>query len=182
MPTRPTSQMPKKFVYRGTTLEEPQEMTALLAPHRGQRDALLSALGAVQAHYGYLPEQALRATARALGLPLSQIFGVATFYNLFTLSPPGRHTVRVCTGTACHVTGSAAILAALSARLGIGADETTPDGLITLQTVACVGACSLAPVLVVGEESHGRMSPEAAHQCVARLRAGERTTPKEVPA
>jgi NADH-quinone oxidoreductase subunit E len=107
--------------------------------------------------------------ARDLGFPLARIYGVVTFYNWFLLDPPGKHRVKVCRGTACHVNGSALILSHLRDELGIGVDETTPDGRVTLQTVACVGACSLAAVLVVGDDTHGRMSPEEALGIVAAL-------------
>jgi NADH:ubiquinone oxidoreductase subunit E len=95
---------------------------------------------------------------------------VATFYNLFQFSPPGRYVLRVCRGTACHVSHGNAILERLKEQLGIGEDQTTPDGLFTLQTVACMGACSLAPVLVVNDVTYGRMTPDKAWQILSELR------------
>ena len=106
----------------------------------------------VQRHYGYLGQDHLRYVARMLGFPLARVFGVVTFYNLFLFDPPGKYQVRVCRGTACHVNHSAAILAYLRDQLGIDVDETTADGRFTLQTVACMGACSLAPVVVVNDD------------------------------
>ncbi len=168
-----TTQRWRKLVYRGDPLlaPPPPELAAILDRYRGQRDALMTVLEEIQAHYGYLPRAALEYTARELRFPLAQVYGVATFYNLFQLNPPGRYQVRVCKGTACHVSGSPAILQYLKQKPGIEENETTPDRLFTLQTVACVGACSLAPVVVVNEQTHGRMTPERAWDALAHLRA-----------
>ena len=164
-----------KLVYRGDPLAEPppQELATILDRYRGQPDALITVLEEIQGHYGYLPRRELAYTARELGFPASRIYGVATFYNLFQLNPPGRYVVRVCRGTACHVNHSDAILRQLQAYLGIAEDETTADGLFTLQTVACMGACSLAPVLVIGDRTHGRMTPQQACQSLDELRAAD---------
>lgn len=162
----------KRYVYQGDPLigPPPDDLMAILDRHRDQPDALITVLEELQDHYGYLPEQGLRYVARELGFPLSRVYGVATFYNLFQLSPPGRFVVRVCKGTACHVSRSNEILAQIRADLGIGEDETTPDGLFTLQTVACMGACSLAPVLVINDRTYGRMTPEKAAAATTELR------------
>jgi NADH:ubiquinone oxidoreductase subunit E len=153
----------RKYAYRGDPLvEPPPELAAILARHRGERDGLITALEEIQRHYGFLGQDQLRYAARELGFPLARVYGVATFYNLFLFEPPGEVLVRVCRGTACHVNQADGILHHLCEKLEIGVDETTPDGRFTLQTVACVGACSLAPVVVVGDETHGRMTPDAA--------------------
>jgi len=163
----------KKHIYRGDTLigPPPPELITILDSYRGQPDALITVLEEIQHHYGYLPQQQLEYTARELGFPLSRIYGVVTFYNLFQFSPPGRYQVRVCKGTACHVGHSDAILKHLKEKLGIEEDATTSDGLFTLQTVACVGACSLAPVQVVNERTYARMTPEKAWEALEHLRA-----------
>jgi NADH-quinone oxidoreductase subunit E len=168
-----TNEPLKKHVYRGDALvaPPPPELAAILDRHRGQPDALITVLEEIQQHYSYLPRRQLEVTARELGFPLSRVYGVVTFYNLFQLSPPGRYQVRVCQGTACHVGCSEAILGHLKEKLDIGVDETTPDGLFTLQTVACVGACSLAPVMVVNDRTHGRMTPDKAWAALDPLRA-----------
>lgn len=173
MPSPAVRPAPRRYVYRGDPLAEPPpaDLAAILDRHCGQPDALITVLEEVQDHYGYLPALALRYVARELGFPLSRVYGVATFYNLFRLSAPGRYPVRVCRGTACHVNGSEAILAFLAERLGIGVDQTTPDGLFTLETVACTGACSLAPVMVVGERTYGRLTPAKAWEVLEHLRA-----------
>jgi NADH-quinone oxidoreductase subunit E len=146
-------------------------MASILERHRGQPDALISVLEEIQEHYGYLPRRALEHTAHSLRFPLSRVYGVATFYNLFRLSSPGRFVLRVCTGTACHVTGADAILEAVKTELGIAEEETTPDQLVTLQTIACMGACSLAPVVSVNDHVSGRMTPERAVELALRLRS-----------
>lgn len=161
----------KKQVYIGQPKEPPPaELLAILDKYRGQKDALITVLEDIQHHYGYLPRQLLEATAHELGFPLSQVFGVATFYNLFQFSAPGRYQVRVCKGTACHVGHSDDILEHLKEELGIEEDETTPDKMFTLQTVACVGACSLAPVMVVNDRTSARMTPEKAWDALEHLR------------
>lgn len=163
---------PRRHVYRGDPLAEPvpPELAPIVERHRGKPDALITVLEEIQLHYGYLPERPLRYAARELGFPLSRVYGVATFYNLFLLKPPGRYLVRVCKGTACHVSGSGMILRRILDGLGIGEEETTPDGLITMQPVACVGACSLAPVMVVNERTYGRMTSDEAWDIIAELR------------
>ena len=165
----------RKFIYRGDPLAAPPppELAAILARHRGQPDALITVLEDIQRQYGYLGQNHLQSPSRELAFPLARVYGVVTFYNLFRLNPPGKHQVRVCRGTACHVNHSAAILSRLENELGIGVDETTPDGLFTLQTVACVGACSLAPVLVVDEQTYGRMTPDDAWQTLNALDTSE---------
>lgn len=123
----------------------------------GRREALIPLLQAVQEEFGYLPQDALRAIAHHLHLPSAKVFGVATFYNQFRLQPMGAHTVRVCRGTACHVRGSKKLLDAVADHLRIQPGETTPEGDFTLETVACIGACSIAPVVMVDDHFHGAM-------------------------
>lgn len=162
----------RQYLYQGDPLAAPPppELEAILERHRGRDDALITVLEEIQNHYGYLPQRQLQYTARELGLPLSRVYGVATFYNLFHFTAPGRYMVRVCRGTACHVNGSRQIIHALKDNLAIGEDESTPDGLFSLQTVACMGACSLAPVLVVNDNTYGRMSPESAVDEMEKLK------------
>ncbi len=167
----------RKFVYRGDPLVEPPppELASIFTSHQGEPDALITVLEEIQRQYGYLGQNHLQYLSRELGFPLARIYGVVTFYNLFRLNPPGKHQIRVCRGTACHVNHSAAILSRLEKALGIGVDETTPDGDFTLQTVACVGACSLAPVLVVDDDTYGRMTPDEAWQSLVALQKSEET-------
>jgi len=121
------------------------------------RSNLIAILQDIQEIYGYLPEQALQDTADYLGMALSGVYGVATFYNQFRLTPLGENVIRVCRGTACHVKESANILRALECELGIKVGETTRDKKFTLESVACIGACSIAPVININNEYFGRL-------------------------
>ncbi len=126
----------------------------------------------LQERFGFLPRNVLEHVSRLLSLPLGRLYGLATFYTSLFLEPRGRHVVRVCHGTACHVSGAHRISEALEQHLGVAAGETTEDLTFTLEEVACLGCCSLAPVLAVGEETHGRLDRRAAVAVVGRL-AGE---------
>jgi len=121
---------------------------------------LIPILQAVQEQYRYLPEEILTLVATALGLSPAKVFGVATFYSHFTLTPKGKYCIRICDGTACHVKRSDGLLEALREKLHLreGA-STTSDLLFTLETVSCLGACGLAPVIVINDEVHGQMTP-----------------------
>jgi len=122
------------------------------------RSSLIPLLQDIQSIYGYLPENALRDISDFVQVPLSRVYGVATFYNQFRLTPLGENVIRVCRGTACHVKNSAKILYALEAELGIKAGQTTRDKKFTLEVVNCIGACSIAPVILVNDDYHGRIS------------------------
>ncbi len=122
-------------------------------------DALIEVLHAVQEAFGYLEPDVLAYVGNALGVPPSRVYGVATFYSLFMLKPQGEHTVIVCTGTACYINGAAALLAEVRGLLGIEAGATTPDGRVSLLKARCLGACSMAPAVVVDGEVHGKVEP-----------------------
>ena len=131
---------------------------------------LIEALHTTQETYGWLPRRALEGIADELQLPFSRIFGVASFYTQFRLAPVGKHVISVCMGTACHVAGAPLIVEAFSQEIGIAVGDTSADGLFTLQTVNCVGACALAPVVRIGDDdTHGRMSPNGARKLVRTL-------------
>ncbi len=135
---------------------------------------LIPILQAVQDDYRYLPEEVLTYIATALGLPPARLYGVATFYAHFALEPKGKYIVRLCDGTACHVKKSIPILEALRAKLGLDADtKTTPDMLFTVETVSCLGACGLAPAVVINDDVHGKMTPDAAVSLVEDIIASE---------
>ena len=122
------------------------------------RSNLIAILQDFQNEFGYLPESALREISEHVSIPLSSVYGVATFYNQFRLNPIGKNVIRVCRGTACHVKNSANILVAIETELGVKAGQTTRDKNFTLETVACIGACSIAPVININEEYYGRVS------------------------
>jgi NADH:ubiquinone oxidoreductase subunit E len=125
---------------------------------RRDRSDLVPALQRAQAALGYLPPEAIHRIADDLRLTENEVFGVATFYAQFRFTPPGRHRLRVCLGTACHVQGGVQMMDTLERRLGIGAGETTPDGEYDLERVACLGCCALAPVFTLDETIYGQMS------------------------
>lgn len=121
---------------------------------------LIPLLQDIQEAYGYLPAPVLAEVSRRTGIPASRMFGVITFYSQFHLQPHGRYTIRACRGTACHVRGGRVIAEAVQAHLGIGEGQTTPDNLFTFETVACLGACFLAPAMMVGQDYYGLLSIE----------------------
>ncbi|MDL2259841.1 NADH-quinone oxidoreductase subunit NuoE [Deltaproteobacteria bacterium OttesenSCG-928-K17] len=123
--------------------------------------ALIPVLQAAQEVYGYLPVPVLEAIAEHLNVPISQVYGVVSFYAQFHLDPRGKHIVRTCQGTACHVRGAGKILDALKENLGVAPGKATDDLQFTLETVACIGACGLAPVIMVDQDTHGRLTPDA---------------------
>jgi NADH-quinone oxidoreductase subunit E len=128
------------------------KVEAIISNYGGNRDSLVSILQDIQSEYHYLPEDVLRVVARQLGLRLIQVYGVATFFKAFSLKPRGKHTVSVCLGTA-------AVLDEAKRQLGIEPSETTEDMRFTLETVNCLGACALGPIMVVDGKYHGQMSP-----------------------
>lgn len=125
-------------------------------------DALIEVLHKAQESFGYLEEDVLIYIARGLKLPLSKVYGVATFYHLFSLKPNGAHTCVVCLGTACYVKGSDKVMTALEEELGIKAGETTPDGKVSLMAARCLGACGIAPAVVFDGTVAGKLEPEGA--------------------
>ena len=142
----------------GNKGNEFEKLDAILEKYRESKGTLIPILQEVQNVYGYLSKEVLIHIAQKTQIPISQIYGVATFYSQFHLNPRGKHIIRVCQGTACHVRGGAKILAALEELLEVNAGETTRDLNFTLETVACIGACGLAPVLTVNEEVYGRLT------------------------
>ena len=135
-----------------------ERLNEILSYYQGKREELIPILQQVQQVFGYLPEPAMKGIAKFLKLPESTVFGVGTFYAQFKLVPSGRKIIRVCRGTACHVRGGDRILREMEKRLGIKPGESTPDLEYSLETVACFGACALAPVMLVNDKVHGRMT------------------------
>jgi NADH:ubiquinone oxidoreductase subunit E len=129
-----------------------------LARHPRVTGNLIAILHDVQSRCGWLPEPALRHLSARTGVPVTRLYGIASFYHFFSLTPKGRHQVHVCLGTACHVKGGRRILDDLERRLGVRSGETTPDRRFSVDEVRCVGACSFAPVVVVDEAAHGEMT------------------------
>jgi len=136
-----------------------QETKRVLRRLGRKKESLVPILQQIQARLGYLPREAMLAVAKSLGIPETDVYGVVTFYNQFNLNPPGKHSIRVCLGTACHMKGGYIILDAWKRRLGIDRGQTTADREFDLDTVACVGCCTMAPVTVVDGEVEGKVSP-----------------------
>ncbi len=134
------------------------------------QSALLPALHAAQAQVGHLPEPALADVADALGVPVTEVAAVATFYSMFHTAPVGRHVVRVCTNLSCHLNGAGGVVERLCDRLGIRPGQTTPDGRVSLEIAECLAACEEAPVLLADADRVARVTPEAVDDLVRRLR------------
>jgi NADH-quinone oxidoreductase subunit E len=133
---------------------------------------MIAVLQDIQEAFNYLPKEALKTAGKSLGIPFSRVYEVATFYNSFSLKPRGEHIVKVCMGTACHVRGAASIQDKMERILGIMPGETSADKKFTLETVNCVGACALGPVVVIDTEYHGQMTMAKVDKIVGKLKEG----------
>ncbi len=134
------------------------QTTAILSQFKPDRSSLIPILQRVQQEFGYLPQEAMQSVADFLNISNSTVYSVSTFYTQFKLAPSGKHIITVCRGTACHVRGGSRILRQVQKQLGIKPGETTQDKQYTLETVACIGACALAPTITVGDETYGQMT------------------------
>lgn len=137
-----------------------EQLQTVFASFRGEKNELIPVLQDVQEELGYLPEEAMKAVARFVRVPESKVFGVATFYARFHLKPRGRHIVRLCCGTACHVRGAKKVADKVKDVLKVGVGETTEDKKYTYEEVACIGACGLAPVMTIDEKTFGKLDPD----------------------
>jgi len=147
---------------------------AILSQHRdAKRDSLIPILQEVQESCGFLSREAVLRVAKHLGLPAGKVYGVATFYNQFRFQPQGKFHIQVCRGTACHVKGSAAVLESIKRTLNVEAGQTTRDGLFSLEVVACIGACGLAPVMCVNGEFHAQLSSDSAKDIINNYKKQE---------
>ena len=135
-----------------------EKLNGIFARYHGEKQELIPILQDTQEQFRYLPAAAMKEIARFLRMPESTVYGVSTFYAQFKLTPLGRKIIRICRGTACHVRGAAKVLSELEKQLGIKAGETTEDLEYTLETVACIGACALAPTMTIENETYGKMS------------------------
>lgn len=141
------------------TPEQVEKLSSIIEKHKGQPGGLIPVLEEAQVCLEYLPLSVQKKIAAGLNLPLSRVYGVVTFYSFFTMTPRGKHTVRVCLGTACYVRGGKALAEAIEKQFGITEGETTADRMFTLESVRCLGACGLGPVVVVDDDVHGRVKP-----------------------
>lgn len=160
--TLPTQQVTTEKKAQLTTDPRYKAIDLTMKRYQHRQDALIEVLHRAQESFGYLEDDVLLYIARGLKLPLSRVYGVATFYHLFALKPSGVHTCVVCLGTACHVKGSDKLVAALESELGIQMGETTADKQVSLTIARCVGACGIAPVIVIDGEVSGKQTPDDA--------------------
>ncbi len=145
--------------FKGTIVQE-RQLKEVIAEHKDQAGGLMPILQKAQNIYGYLPIEVQTMIADGLGISLSEVYGVVTFYSQFSLTPKGEHRISVCLGTACYVKGSDKVLEAVEKRLGIKSGECTPDGMFSVDSCRCVGACGLAPVMLVDDDVYGKVTPE----------------------
>lgn len=146
----------------------------ILEEHGYDEAKLIPILQQVQEAYRYLPEDVMRHIAAKLNISPAKVFGVATFFAHFAITPKGKHIIKVCNGTACHVKGAASIISTVKEKLKLaGTKETTDDGLFTLECVSCLGACGLAPVMVIDETVHGQVTPDQAKKFIDEIIAAE---------
>ncbi len=138
-----------------------KQLDAIIAPYKGQPSSLIQVLTKAQNLIGYLPKWVQVKIAQGLGLSIQEVYGVCTFYAFFSLTPKGRHKVSICTGTACYVKGSNMVIKTLREVLGVKPGQTTEDSRFTVELVRCIGACGLAPAVIIdGKDVHGRLTPE----------------------
>ncbi len=153
------------------TAEQEAKLNALIEKNKSDKSRLMAVMQGAQDIYGYLPVEVQNMIAEGMGVPLEKVYGVATFYAQFALSPKGQNHIAVCLGTACYVKGSGDIYNKLQEVLGIGGDECTADRSFSLTASRCIGACGLAPVLTVNEDVYGRLTTDDVEGIVAKYRA-----------
>lgn len=141
-------------------MEETDKLPGLIQKYRDENGTVIGLLQDIHEAYGYLPEQLLNQVVDEIAVPLSTLYSLATFYSSFRLEPMGKHHIRSCVGTACHVKGAPFVVSTIERELGIKAGETTPDGEFTFDTVNCLGACALAPLVVIDDEYHGKVNQD----------------------
>jgi len=149
------------------------DLDRIISRYEGKEHFLIPVLQDIQEQFGYIPPELLGKVAERLGIPLTQVYAVATFYRAFSLAPRGKHIVRICDGTACHVKGSQVLADVARQETGVSSGETSQDGMFTLERVNCLGACALAPVVVVNEKYYERMTPERLRKVLRGYKNGE---------
>ena len=148
--------------------EKINDLKKIVDKYKDTEGSLIQVLHEAQELYGYLPIEVMKMIAEGLGVPLEEVYGVATFYAQFTLNPKGSYQIAVCLGTACYVKGSGDIVERISRKLGVEAGSITPDGKFSLEACRCVGACGLAPVMMINDDVHGRLTPGNVEEILAK--------------
>lgn len=149
-----------------------KDIREIVAPFKGDRGVTIPVLQAIQNVYGYLPPETFSIIEDELGIPSSVSYGVATFYSQFRLRPVGKHIIKACDGTACHVRGSQTLLSSIKDHLDLKDPESSNDGLFTLEIVACLGCCSLAPVMMIDDVTYGNLTIEKMKEIIMTYRKG----------
>ena len=158
-----------KLPFSGTACQAAQ-LEAVIAEYKGNASQLMTVMQKAQAIYGYLPYEVQVMIADGMDIPLEKVYGVSTFYAQFALSPAGKNNVSVCMGTACYVKGAQAVLDHLCELLGIAPGECTQDGLFSIEACRCIGACGLAPVMMINDEVYGNLTPDMLDGILAKYR------------
>ncbi len=155
---------------RDTITEDNDKLPGLIGKYRDESGTIIGLLQDIHESYGYLPEQILQQVSDEVEVPLSTLYSLATFYSSFRLEPMGKHHIKSCVGTACHVKGAPFVVDTIERELGIKSGETTPDGLFTFDTVNCLGACALAPLIVIDNEYYGKVDQNKVKKILDTLR------------
>lgn len=150
------------------TAEQEARLKAVIAEHKDMAGGTMPVMQKAQEIYGYLPEEVQIMIAEGLGVPLEEVYGISTFYSLYNLNPKGEHKINVCLGTACYVKGSQQILDKLEEKLGLATGSITQDGRFSLDASRCVGACGLAPVMIIDDDVYGRVTPDMVEDILAK--------------
>ncbi|MCF7911092.1 MAG: NADH-quinone oxidoreductase subunit NuoE [Candidatus Cloacimonetes bacterium] len=150
-------------------MENKNEIDAIITKYKGKKGATIPLLQDLQSIEGFLSREIMQYASDQTGIKIADMYGVATFYSMFRLKPQGRHIIKVCKGTACHVSGAETIFHAIQSHLGLtDLEDTTDDGKYTVMEVACLGCCSLAPVMMIDEETHGKLTPDSVGKILDR--------------
>jgi len=153
---------------------------AIVKKHKANRGAMIAILQEIQTIYGFVPLKAIERVAKTTGVPASDIYGIVTFYAQFRLTPQGKNLIKVCHGTACHLNGAEKIAESLCKCVGANEGETSADGRYTVEKVACLGCCSLAPTFMINDETYGRLTPENVSKVMSEFEAGQAARSGEV--
>jgi len=165
-----------------TTAGREENFNYRLWRYDGAPGELIPLLQSAQDHFGYVPRKAINYIAGVTGVPESEVYGVITFYSQFRLQPMGKNVIRACDGTACHVSSSRMIIDTIEDELGIEVGGTTEDGIFTLNTVACIGCCSLAPVIMINDDTHGQLTPASVRKLLREVRRKEKAAGQKAAA
>lgn len=155
------------------TAVKEEKFSYRLWKYDGAPGELIPLLQSAQDHFGYIPRRAINYISGVTGIPESDVYGVITFYSQFRLRPMGKYVIRACAGTACHVSGARMIIETIEDELGVEVGTTSKDGLFTLQTVACIGCCSLAPVIMINDDTHGKLTPASLRKLLKKYKRSE---------